>query len=279
MLNNFKYCNFIYDLILSDECIDSTMMMVSDGKINIFEVESKHFPTVFKKKKIEKNKKKVTEKRKFSRKTNILFYCDNRIEIRFQRVLRIVLDFVLRRLPNLSITCLCGRFCSLIRCGIGFPSSIVVNELLSFEQIIFFKILFRTAHLNKQKCTPGLNTFKYVATNCSFRRFVSSSMAARCCKYLNFSSSLIRANLLLFLFFFGAIRSSGLIKPTYCVTYKGVSRRIRMPVTGNLMTLLGRGADVAMDRIIEHTFQNLKIITDYLITYLIMKLVEDFHAF
>jgi len=44
-----------------------------------------------------------------------------------------------------------------------------------------------------------------VATNCSFRRFVSSSMAARCCRYRNFSSSLIRANLLLFLFFFGAI--------------------------------------------------------------------------
>lgn len=48
-------------------------------------------------------------------------------------------------------------------------------------------------------------TFKYVATKCSFRRFVSSSTAARCCRYRSFSSSLIRANLLPFLFFLGAI--------------------------------------------------------------------------
>ncbi|KAE9539634.1 hypothetical protein AGLY_004886 [Aphis glycines] len=255
---------------------------------------------------------------------DILFYCDTfqqiiktrRIEIRFQRVLRIVLDFVLRRLPNLSITCLCGHFCSLVRCGIGFPSSItftineyskckrsikvksqnnvknnlsplsmfvvvllevsfishfiIVHNFCSIDPIYFnfnsygielkyfkssSKVLFRTARiiliffqtnilsvkhlmftiahtiissfsslhlicLKLKKCTPGLNTFKYVATNCSFRRFVSSSMAARCCKYLNFSSSLIRANLLLFLFFFGAI--------------------------GNLMKLLWRGAEQYM---------------------------------
>lgn len=48
-------------------------------------------------------------------------------------------------------------------------------------------------------------TFKYVATRCSFRRLVSSSMAARCCRYRSFSSSLIRDNLLPFLFFLGAI--------------------------------------------------------------------------
>ena len=46
--------------------------MVSDGKVNILgafiEVKSKHFQTVFKR--IEKNKKKMTEKREFLRKTS-----------------------------------------------------------------------------------------------------------------------------------------------------------------------------------------------------------------
>ncbi|KAE9522236.1 hypothetical protein AGLY_017366 [Aphis glycines] len=45
-----------------------TLEVVSDGKVNILEVKSKHFPTVFKK--IKKNKKKVTEKREFLRKTS-----------------------------------------------------------------------------------------------------------------------------------------------------------------------------------------------------------------
>ncbi|KAF0759580.1 Uncharacterized protein FWK35_00020484 [Aphis craccivora] len=45
-----------------------TMGVVSDVKVNILEVKSKHFPTFFKK--IERNKKKMTEKREFLRKTS-----------------------------------------------------------------------------------------------------------------------------------------------------------------------------------------------------------------
>ncbi|KAF0769020.1 Uncharacterized protein FWK35_00004182, partial [Aphis craccivora] len=50
---------------LSDECIDFTMI---EYPWCIIEVKSKYFPRVFKK--IEKNKKKVTEKREFLRKTS-----------------------------------------------------------------------------------------------------------------------------------------------------------------------------------------------------------------
>ncbi|KAF0769591.1 Uncharacterized protein FWK35_00013217 [Aphis craccivora] len=72
----------------SDECIDFTMIITSrnNAPISKFgggfrrkseypwcikEVKSKHFSTVFKK--IEKNKKKVTEKREFLRKTSSIF--------------------------------------------------------------------------------------------------------------------------------------------------------------------------------------------------------------
>ncbi|KAE9545064.1 hypothetical protein AGLY_000607 [Aphis glycines] len=93
--------NVFYHILLlltdserSDECIDFTMMYKtsrnnasisnfrggfrwkSEYPCCIIEVKSKHFPTVFKK--IEKNKKKMTEKREFLRKTsfrqNRIFY-------------------------------------------------------------------------------------------------------------------------------------------------------------------------------------------------------------
>lgn len=46
-----------------------------------------------------------------------------KIEIKSRRALRIVLDFVLRRPPNLSATCLYDFFCNLAECQNGFPSS------------------------------------------------------------------------------------------------------------------------------------------------------------
>ncbi|KAF0762329.1 Uncharacterized protein FWK35_00017476, partial [Aphis craccivora] len=61
----------------SDECIDFTIIITSrnnapilnyGGGLRCKKVKSKHFPTVFKK--IEKNKKKMTEKREFLRKTS-----------------------------------------------------------------------------------------------------------------------------------------------------------------------------------------------------------------
>ncbi|KAF0759685.1 Uncharacterized protein FWK35_00023947 [Aphis craccivora] len=60
-------CTAFVEIILQYQTSD----LVSDGKVNIIrwyiiEFKSNHFPTVFKK--IEKNKKKVTEKREFLRK-------------------------------------------------------------------------------------------------------------------------------------------------------------------------------------------------------------------
>ncbi|KAE9524831.1 hypothetical protein AGLY_014881 [Aphis glycines] len=94
-----RYYNSVivrYNSERSDEYIDFTMMRVITSRNNAsvsnfggvfqwqseypyyIEVKNKHFPTVFKK--IEKNKKKVTEKREFLRKTsfrsNRFFYMD-----------------------------------------------------------------------------------------------------------------------------------------------------------------------------------------------------------
>ncbi|KAF0749547.1 Uncharacterized protein FWK35_00019318, partial [Aphis craccivora] len=61
----FGFKKHILDSERSDECIDFTMMVVSDVKSKypwcIIQVKSKHFQTAFQK--IEKNKKKMTEKR------------------------------------------------------------------------------------------------------------------------------------------------------------------------------------------------------------------------
>ncbi|KAE9521806.1 hypothetical protein AGLY_017796 [Aphis glycines] len=69
--NDFKY--LLLQVILENFSIKvmlqfQTLGVVSDDKVNILEVKSEYFPTVFKK--IEKNKKKVTEKQDFLRKTS-----------------------------------------------------------------------------------------------------------------------------------------------------------------------------------------------------------------
>ncbi|KAF0772934.1 Uncharacterized protein FWK35_00004258, partial [Aphis craccivora] len=61
----------VLDSERSNECIDFTMIITSRNNASISnfgEVKSKLFPTVFKK--IDKNKKKVSEKREFLRKTS-----------------------------------------------------------------------------------------------------------------------------------------------------------------------------------------------------------------
>ncbi|KAE9530614.1 hypothetical protein AGLY_011076 [Aphis glycines] len=131
----------------------SNLGVVSDGKVNILEVKSKHFPTVFKK--IEKNKKKMTEKREFLRKTS---FRPNRF---FYMVTTEIFDFY----ANFYLKCrsnfyeICRKRENL-QFSISFPSSIYrenskhhYKKNFNVDKIFlalskYLKILYKVSHMH-----------------------------------------------------------------------------------------------------------------------------------
>ncbi|KAF0769775.1 hypothetical protein FWK35_00010644 [Aphis craccivora] len=78
LLNNEQYNQLAHVHVLdserSDECIDFTMMMVSDVKVNILEAKSKYFPLVLKK----SRKTIIFTQNQFSTKSIFLYGCNSK---------------------------------------------------------------------------------------------------------------------------------------------------------------------------------------------------------